>query len=194
MADSSEDQAATGPMLFVSSWVEEPEEPKAWQAKSVQLSAALQKYKENGCDPFTLASLLRGLSIYGHDNLGTEIADIIFKLGRRTRDKHYDALRDRDQHILINDALNDDLSRRWLFQHVNKIRLESSRPLIHPDESRKIEIVNAVADLFKEGADGNTSGPRTTYDRINKRAQRKKQRNGQLNQTQQAGLTQEDPC
>ncbi len=154
-------------------WQPDPESVESWQSKHSKLAKTFQEIESGERDPLWLASLLKGMSIYGHDNLGDEIAKIIVSNVRRKKSKHADALIDRDIRLMIEAALNDDEFRAALMKTVNEMREGKFLPF-DLEERRKIEITNAVSNLYGVASDSKDASGRASYDRVHKRAKRAK--------------------
>ncbi len=152
-------------------WLPEPESIKSWQAKHSRLAKTFQETEADSRDPLRLASLLEGMSIYGHDGLGSEIAEIIRRNVRRKHNQYTKALQDRDMPLMIEAALNDDEFRIELLKTVNKTLKGGSQPF-DLEERGKIEITNAVMNLYDAASDSKDASGRGSYDRLYKRVER----------------------
>lgn len=161
--------------FFTAFWVQEPESSVSWQRKNVRLSKTLWESENGGRDPLMLASLLRGMSIYGHDSLGDEIAEIIVATTRRKHSKYGQAVKDRDMRLMVEVALYDDEFRIELLKTVNEIRSVGFPPF-DLEERRKIEITNAVMNLYGIASDSKDASGRGSYDRLYQRATRAKKK------------------
>lgn len=156
-------------------WLPEPESIKSWQAKHSRLAKTFQETEAETRDPLRLASLLEGMSIYGHDGLGSEIAEVIRRNVRRKHNQYTKALQDREMPLMIEAALKDDEFRIELLKTVNKA-LNGGSPPFDLEERGKIEITNAVMNLYGVASDSKDASIRSSYDRLYKRLERAKKK------------------
>lgn len=163
------------PKFFTTFWVQEPESSESWKHKNAKLSKISSESENGSRDPLLLASLLKGMSIYGHDNLGDEIAEIIVATTRRKYSKYGQMIQNRDIHLIIETALKDDEFRVDLLKTVNETR-KGKFPEFDLDERGKIEITNVVLNLYGVASDAIGASARASYDRLYKRFERAKKK------------------